>query len=68
MLTMLILSRRVNETVVFPGLNITVRVVRIRGGSVRLGIEAPWGAAVLREELLGTTEGLTLAPSPAVAP
>jgi carbon storage regulator len=65
---MLVLSRRVNETVVFPGLGITVRVVRIKGGAVRLGIETPRGVAVLREELLNTTAVPCPAPSPPVAP
>jgi carbon storage regulator len=49
---MLVLSRRVNETIVFPDLDITVRVVGVRGTSIRLGIEAPRGVAVFREEVL----------------
>jgi carbon storage regulator len=55
MLAMLVLSRRVNETVVFPDLGITVQVLLLKGGTVRLGIEAPREVAVLREELLGTS-------------
>ena len=52
---MLVLSRRLNEAIVFPGLDITVRVLQIEGGRIRLGIDAPRAVAVLREELLGTS-------------
>ena len=49
---MLVLSRRLNEKLVLPGLNITVQVVAVRNGVVRIGIEAPPQVQVLREELL----------------
>jgi len=49
---MLVLSRRPRERVLFPSLNIDVEVVRIGGNSVRLGIRAPKGVRVLREELV----------------
>jgi carbon storage regulator CsrA len=38
---------------VLPGLNVTVQVVSIKPGVVRLGIEAPPEVRVLRAELLG---------------
>ena len=47
---MLVLSRKVGEKV-FIGENIAVTVVRINGGGVRLGIEAPSEMPVLREEM-----------------
>lgn len=47
---MLVLSRKVGERIVI-GDNVTVTVVRITGGGVRLGIEAPAEMAVVREEL-----------------
>jgi carbon storage regulator CsrA len=50
---MLVLSRRPNEKIIFPGLGITVQVAEIKGGRVRLGIEAPPEVKVLREELSG---------------
>jgi carbon storage regulator CsrA len=50
---MLVLSRRPNEKIVFPGLGITVQVAEIKGSQVRLGIEAPPEVKVLREELAG---------------
>ncbi len=52
---MLVLSRRVNESIIIPGLNVTVRVVGVQGGKVRLGIEAPKDVALLREELAPRT-------------
>ena len=48
---MLVLSRRVDETLVIGG-NITVRVVSVDNGQVRLGIEAPRSVPVVRGELL----------------
>jgi carbon storage regulator CsrA len=48
---MLVLSRRPNEKILFPGFNTAIQVVSIKGGAVRLGIEAPPEVVVLREEL-----------------
>ncbi len=48
---MLVLSRKVAETLVIDG-NITVEVVRIQGNRVTLGIVAPADIKVLRGELL----------------
>jgi carbon storage regulator len=48
---MLVLSRKIGEKLVFPSLGVTVQVVRIEGGKVRLGIEAPPEVRVHREEL-----------------
>jgi carbon storage regulator CsrA len=50
---MLVLSRRLNEKIVLPSLGVTVQVLAVRGGAVRLGIQAPPDIAVLREELVG---------------
>jgi carbon storage regulator len=47
---MLVLSRRKDEQIVIDG-RIVVRVVQIRGGRVRLGIEAPPEIPVHREEI-----------------
>jgi carbon storage regulator CsrA len=49
---MLVLTRRPDEAIVFAGLGITVRVLEVRGKSVRLGVEAPPAVRVLRAELL----------------
>ena len=48
---MLILSRRLHQKIVLPGLGVTLTVVAVDGNAVRLGIEAPPDVRVLREEL-----------------
>ena len=48
---MLVLSRRLSEKIVFPGLKTAVQVVSIKPGIVRLGVDAPPNIVVLREEL-----------------
>jgi carbon storage regulator len=47
---MLILTRRLNETVMI-GDEVTVTVLGVKGGQVRLGISAPKDVAVHREEV-----------------
>ena len=47
---MLVLGRKQDQTVVING-NIKVKVLRVHGNSVRLGIEAPDDFLVLRGEL-----------------
>lgn len=47
---MLILTRRLNETVMI-GDTVTVTVLGVKGGQVRLGINAPKDVAVHREEV-----------------
>lgn len=48
---MLILSRKIGERIMI-GDNITITVVVIEPGKVRIGIEAPRDIPVYREELL----------------
>ncbi|MEZ6047399.1 MAG: carbon storage regulator [Planctomycetaceae bacterium] len=50
---MLVLSRRLNEKVVFPHLGISVEVLRVNKDRVRLGIEAPESVQILRGEICG---------------
>jgi len=47
---MLILSRKVGERIVIAG-NIVVTVLEVQGKRVRLGIDAPAGISIRREEL-----------------
>jgi carbon storage regulator CsrA len=53
---MLVLTRRLKEKIVFPSIQTEVQVLGMKGGQVRLGIEAPPQVAVLREELTGPQE------------
>lgn len=48
---MLVLTRKLMEKL-YIGDNICVTVVRLEGGQVRLGIEAPLEVAVVRAELV----------------
>jgi len=48
---MLVLSRRLHEKILIPGMNIAITVVGFKPGQVRLGIEAPPEVTVLREEV-----------------
>ena len=48
---MLVLSRKAKETIVFPELRISLKVVRVKGNVVQLGIEAPDSVRILRGEL-----------------
>ena len=47
---MLILARKADEAIVIAD-NITIRVLEIKGGQVKLGVDAPDHIAVHREEI-----------------
>lgn len=47
---MLVLSRKIGEQLQI-GDDITVKVLKIRGGRIRLGIDAPEGIRITRGEL-----------------
>jgi two-component system, OmpR family, response regulator len=48
---MLVLTRRLQEKIVFPTVNATVQVIAVKGGAVRLGIEAPPEVPIQRAEV-----------------
>ena len=49
---MLVLSRRTNEAISLPDLGITIKVVKVKGKTVSIGIEAPQEVHILRGELV----------------
>lgn len=66
---MLVLSRRPGQKIVFPGLGISVEVLRAHGSVIKLGIEAPIDVQIMREEVLDRKPDLehdkpTIAMSP----
>jgi carbon storage regulator len=52
---MLILTRKVGETITL-GENIQIKVLSVKGGQVRIGIDAPREISVNREEVLLETK------------
>jgi carbon storage regulator CsrA len=48
---MLVLSRKEGDEILLPELDIVVRVLKIRGKAVSIGIEAPRGIRIVRSEL-----------------
>ncbi len=59
---MLVLSRKTNEKIVIDG-GIVLTVVKIEGGQVRLGIEAPSDVKILREEIAAKAGGRRAEPA-----
>ncbi|MEM6980816.1 MAG: carbon storage regulator [Planctomycetota bacterium] len=49
---MLVLSRNVNDQIVFPSLGITVEVLNVKGRQVSVGVDAPADVRILRGELM----------------
>lgn len=48
---MLILSRKIQEQILIPGLNIRVTVLSVGAKRVQLGIEAPQGIQITRPDV-----------------
>ena len=65
---MLVLSRKCNERIVVDlnGDSVTIEIVQIKGGRVRIGVKAPEQVAIHREELWHrqSAERLGLAAQP----
>jgi len=53
---MLVLSRKENSKIVLPELGITIEVLKIKGATVKIGVDAPRSVRVVRQELLDQTE------------
>jgi carbon storage regulator len=54
---MLVLSRKAGERILI-GENISITVVRIAPGVVRIGVDAPAGVVIVREEIKGQLQTL----------
>ncbi len=63
---MLILTRRLNETVMI-GDDVTVTVLGVKGGQVRIGVNAPKDVAVHREEVYERIKHEQLSAAPVAA-
>ena len=55
---MLVLSRKVGESIQIAG-DIRITVTEVRGGRVRLSIEAPQSVRIARQEILNSTSSAT---------
>lgn len=53
---MLVLSRKVNETILIPDLGISLQVLRVAGEKVRLGIQAPSDVSIIRSEIASSDQ------------
>lgn len=53
---MLILSRKQNQRILFPSLDITIEILRVSGNAVKVGVEAPSSVRVLRDEVVDSAE------------
>jgi carbon storage regulator len=60
---MLVLSRKVGEKI-FIGENISVTIVRVSQGVVRIGVEAPEDLPIIREELKSPAPVHSSSPAP----
>lgn len=54
---MLVLARKLGQSIRIPDLNITIRVLKTHGKRVHLGLEVPAGLRIMRKEL--TRDGAT---------
>jgi carbon storage regulator CsrA len=58
---MLVLARKASEAIKI-GEDITVKVIAIRGGQVKIGIEAPSGVRIIRVESRPVPRDMPAAP------
>lgn len=61
---MLVLSRGLNDQIVFPDLGISVEVLKISGSRTALGVDAPRDIRVLRHELANESEEASASVKP----
>jgi carbon storage regulator len=61
---MLVLSRKVGESVVVPSIGLTLTVLSVQGERVRVGISAPPGVQVHRQEVWQRLQEMQANPEP----
>ena len=49
---MLVLSRKEEQKILFPALGISLKILHIKGSTVRVGIDAPMEVRIVRDELV----------------
>lgn len=59
---MLVLSRKVDESIVI-GDNITIKVISVEKGVVKIGVDAPKNVSIVRNELLEDVKDANIAAS-----
>ena len=59
---MLVLARKVDESIII-GDDITIKIISIDKGVVKLGIEAPSSISIIRDELLRDVKDSNIASS-----
>lgn len=59
---MLVLARKLDESILI-GDDITIKVISIEKGVVKLGIDAPKSVSIIRNELLEDVKDLNIAAS-----
>lgn len=64
---MLVLSRKVGESIQISS-DVRITVTQVRGGRVRLSIEAPSSIRIAREEILSSHESQLLPPKTQAPP
>lgn len=62
---MLVLARKLDESIVI-GDNITIKVISVEKGVVKLGIDAPRDVSIIRNELLEDVKDSNIASSKGV--
>lgn len=61
---MLVLSRRPDQKIVFPSIDVTIKLLKVRGRVAKIGIDAPRELQILREEVSSSQEEKTSPRNP----
>ncbi|MDD5373760.1 MAG: carbon storage regulator CsrA [Sulfurimonas sp.] len=59
---MLVLSRKIDESIII-GDDITIKIISVEKGVVKLGIDAPKNVSIIRNELLEDVKNANIAAS-----